>query len=232
MIKIKLNDLLDIHEITITDFSKDTGLARSTITPLVNRPGEVKAIKIETLNVICDYFGISIDELIEFIPDSNKYVMSQVYDSTKNDKVKFLIFKKNMGNSERYSILSIRFQKAFYGDETSDGLFNAEISVLENKEDLPSDFNLVVRSKIIPGNVFLKDFKRQSDEKKIATTKLIAKAILSIPPLSDYPVLNHILLVWDDFPFFEKHLYTYPFDIYREKNDIDLVYSGGFSELN
>lgn len=226
MIKIKLNDLLSNHKISITDFSKDTGLARSTITPLVNKPDEVKAIKIETINVICDYFGILVDELIEFIPDSIKYLISAAYDSERDDRLKFMLFKKNMGNSERYSLVAIRFQQVYYGEDFPDGVIEAEISVLGDETDLPYNVDKFIDpSKIIPSSVFLKDFKRQPDEKKVTTTEIIAKAILSIPPLSDYAILRQITLTWSDFPFLEKPRYS--FEILKNDNNLRLIYNDG-----
>ena len=64
MILIKLEDLLKEYNLNISEVSDATGIARSTLTPLVNNPETVKGLKIETIDTLCDFFGISLDELL------------------------------------------------------------------------------------------------------------------------------------------------------------------------
>ena len=73
MILIKLEDLLKEYNLNISEVSDATGIARSTLTPLVNNPETVKGLKIETIDTLCDFFGISLDELLEFKQEKSKY---------------------------------------------------------------------------------------------------------------------------------------------------------------
>lgn len=55
MILIKLEDLLKEYNLNISEVSDATGIARSTLTPLVNNPETVKGLKIETIDTLCDF---------------------------------------------------------------------------------------------------------------------------------------------------------------------------------
>lgn len=58
--------------VTITDVYKATGIARSTLVRLYYR--RAKNISLQTLKTLCDYFGISLSELIEYIPKTKQPV--------------------------------------------------------------------------------------------------------------------------------------------------------------
>lgn len=66
MIKLKLNEIMKQQKISITEVSKATGIARSTLTPIVNNPEEVKAIRFETIDKLCSYLDIGLQELVEY----------------------------------------------------------------------------------------------------------------------------------------------------------------------
>ncbi|OOV78870.1 helix-turn-helix domain-containing protein [Mammaliicoccus fleurettii] len=48
----------------ITDLSKDTGIARSTLTPLIK--GQSKMVKFETLDKITKALNVTVDQLFDF----------------------------------------------------------------------------------------------------------------------------------------------------------------------
>lgn len=53
---------------TITEVHKATGIARSTLVRIYYR--RAKNINLETLVMLCDHFGVSLSELIEYVPVS------------------------------------------------------------------------------------------------------------------------------------------------------------------
>ena len=72
MIKVKLKEVLKDKKLSITDVSNATGIARSTLTPIVNNPEDVKAIKFDTLDKLCTYLDVDLHEVIEFKQNESK----------------------------------------------------------------------------------------------------------------------------------------------------------------
>lgn len=66
MIRFKLGELLAIKGITATEIFKSTGIAKSTISAIVNNNSEM--IRLSTLNELCKYLEITPNELIEYSP--------------------------------------------------------------------------------------------------------------------------------------------------------------------
>lgn len=56
--------------VTITDVYKATGIARSTLVRLYYR--RAKNISLKTLKTLCDYLGVSLSELIEYNPSTQR----------------------------------------------------------------------------------------------------------------------------------------------------------------
>lgn len=66
MIYSKLSNLMKRNRLTITKLANDTGISRTTLTSLFHNTGN--GIQFDTLNVLCNYFRISINELLVFVP--------------------------------------------------------------------------------------------------------------------------------------------------------------------
>ncbi|NKC68962.1 helix-turn-helix domain-containing protein [Vagococcus fluvialis] len=62
MISSNLSSLLEREDISINKLSKETGIARQTLTSLANN--ESKGIQFETIDTLLEYFSIEIDELL------------------------------------------------------------------------------------------------------------------------------------------------------------------------
>ncbi|MBG1273266.1 helix-turn-helix transcriptional regulator [Lactobacillus paracasei subsp. paracasei] len=56
--------------VTITDVYKATGIARSTLVQLYYR--RAKNVNLVTLKTLCDYLGVSLSELIEYNPSTQR----------------------------------------------------------------------------------------------------------------------------------------------------------------
>lgn len=63
MIRNRLSDLMGERMLKISQVSKDTGIARSTLTPLYYNQSEM--IKNDTINTLCKYLKISVDDFFE-----------------------------------------------------------------------------------------------------------------------------------------------------------------------
>ncbi|MEK2471177.1 helix-turn-helix transcriptional regulator [Tetragenococcus halophilus] len=227
MIKIKLKELLDKHDLNISEFSKNTGFARSTITPLVNNPYEVKALKIETINLICDYFGVEVSDLLEFTPETKKYIFTSISTDLENEKSQYLTLKKNLGNSERYVLLMVNFTAITVFDEDKEdlkeveGAYRGEVLILGSDTNRPNNLGEDIEKELLPQEIFKRDFERQNRENKVITTKIIVDSLIQREPLLSDKKLNYISLTWNDFPFFERQNYTFEFAV--ENNEVSLV---------
>ncbi|MDW4107429.1 helix-turn-helix transcriptional regulator [Staphylococcus saprophyticus] len=63
LIRNRLSDLMGQRMLKISQVSKDTGIARSTLTPMYYNQSEM--IKNDTINTLCKYLKISVDEFFE-----------------------------------------------------------------------------------------------------------------------------------------------------------------------
>lgn len=228
MIRIKLDKLLESHEMNISQLSEMSGLARSTITPLVNNPDEVKAIKIETINVLCDIFGIEISDLIEFVPENKKYSIVKTWSSDTKENQYFILMKKMLGNSERYILLYLNAQRIVLGEDSPDGYFHSDISVLgkDERKYIPKNIeNEIKNLTFINKEVFLKDFKNQKREVQMIASRLILKYLLRLEPMIDYTV-NAVTITWSDTPIFERIEFKFFIEgntIYLDDDDLLLI---------
>lgn len=57
----------DRKRVTINDISDATGIHRATLSKMINSPG--CNVTVDTIDRLCTYFQIPVDQLIEHIPD-------------------------------------------------------------------------------------------------------------------------------------------------------------------
>lgn len=69
MIKCNLSRLLGERKLKIADLARDTGINRGTATRLYYETAE--RIDIEVINALCQYFGCTVGDLLEYVPDSS-----------------------------------------------------------------------------------------------------------------------------------------------------------------
>ncbi|WP_305751704.1 helix-turn-helix domain-containing protein [Mammaliicoccus sciuri] len=67
MIYCRLKELMEETAITQTEISTSTGISRPTLLSILK--GEAQSLKFSTIDKLCDYFNVSMDELI--IRESN-----------------------------------------------------------------------------------------------------------------------------------------------------------------
>ena len=70
MITNDLRIILAERYITKTDFAKDTGISRKTITAICNN--KITMIRLETINTICNKLDITPTEFFNYVPDTNE----------------------------------------------------------------------------------------------------------------------------------------------------------------
>lgn len=68
MIKCHLSRLMGERKLKISDVARDTGLHRNTITLLYQETSA--RIDVDALNKLCEYFGVGVADLFEYVADS------------------------------------------------------------------------------------------------------------------------------------------------------------------
>ncbi|EOS7691511.1 helix-turn-helix transcriptional regulator, partial [Enterococcus hirae] len=71
MLRNKLAVLIAERELTAAKVSEETGIARSTLSSLVNNTGD--GVQYKTLDKLCNYFGITPSEFFDYAPFILKY---------------------------------------------------------------------------------------------------------------------------------------------------------------
>ena len=66
MMANKLKSLLAERNLTIKQIIKDTGLSRNTLSNIINNP--LSNISLDTLNTLCIYLKITVDDFYSFVP--------------------------------------------------------------------------------------------------------------------------------------------------------------------
>lgn len=130
MIFSKLSSLMRKDKLTITKLANDTNISRTTLTSLFHNSGN--GIQFDTINVLCDYFGIEINELLVFVP----------YDIEINIGV---ISEDNFCDDEKFSKCLVDCEIVFTGvrgKEKNIVPLDLLISINENKEYIVYDCDL------------------------------------------------------------------------------------------
>ncbi|MDZ7790337.1 MAG: helix-turn-helix transcriptional regulator [Xanthomonadales bacterium] len=76
MLRIKLKELIaekefqESRHVTIREISEATGIARNTLSKILNQPGA--SIRSEYLDRLCSYFNCRIEQLVEHVPDDSR----------------------------------------------------------------------------------------------------------------------------------------------------------------
>ncbi|OJI04663.1 helix-turn-helix transcriptional regulator [Polynucleobacter sp. MWH-Adler-W8] len=72
MLRVYLSRLLGEHKKKISDVARDTGINRGTLTRMYYEDAE--RVDLEVLDILCQYFGCSIQDLLE--PEQPKAKLS------------------------------------------------------------------------------------------------------------------------------------------------------------
>lgn len=68
MIRPLLSEMMGKHKVkNFSQLEKETGVSRRTLAKIYN--GEGGGIDYDTLNALCSYFGCTVGDLLEFVPD-------------------------------------------------------------------------------------------------------------------------------------------------------------------
>lgn len=86
MIRIKLEDMMWRRRIrSISRIARLAGLSRQTVDALYNRPHRVKGFRLETLEGLCRALDCRIEDLIEYVPESESTLPAGVGETGQND---------------------------------------------------------------------------------------------------------------------------------------------------
>ncbi len=84
MINCRLKELMEMKGVTQTDISKATGITRPTLLSLIRN--DAQSIKFSTLELLCDYFNIEIQDFL--VSDKQRTLNSE-------DKLNLIIHMAN-----------------------------------------------------------------------------------------------------------------------------------------
>lgn len=219
MITIKLKQVMSEYGITITDLSDSTGIARSTLTPLVNKPDQVKGIKIDTLDTLCDFFGVSVGDIIQFSTSSHKYKIIASW-LINNREEGFLDLVKRIGARERHTLLHVVWTAIMDQDFYA---YRVEVSPFPKKDISTLNLrNIPGINEFVDGKLFIRDFIRQNVSARVETTQAIVKILLANDFFKAHiKTLEYITVSWNIGNMLENNTkYTYEFDV---KNGIATV---------
>ncbi|MDT2597880.1 MULTISPECIES: helix-turn-helix domain-containing protein [Enterococcus] len=86
MITNNLYNLMKKKNINITKLSEETDISRNTISSFLNSEKNLTAYKTKTIEILCAYFGIGIDDLLVFIDES--IAIQELFSITPSDRFK------------------------------------------------------------------------------------------------------------------------------------------------
>lgn len=187
MISIKLNKLLKKYNMNISELSEFTGISRSTLTPLIKSPNDIKGLRIDTVNTLCEFFGSSIDEMLEFKAEKNKYNVFRVWETNHGI---IIGIEKKLGSKSRKALLLMSWMFGSSIDETND--ISVAISTISLKEASDYDFEKLNKKDLIDGNIFTNDLFKQDDTIIIDTSKILAKLLLKSKVFKSYKNSVHL----------------------------------------
>ncbi|HEM6116790.1 TPA: helix-turn-helix transcriptional regulator [Streptococcus suis] len=127
LIKNRLAELLAQRQLKITKVAKDTGISRNTITSTAQNDGTM--IKLETIDILCNYLGVTPNEFFEFIPVTSKIdimVTNFELEYDKKGEFSFADFDTIKYNADIF--LDLTYQRKKYE-------FNLECNSYLSKED-------------------------------------------------------------------------------------------------
>ncbi|MGX6962388.1 helix-turn-helix domain-containing protein [Vagococcus xieshaowenii] len=229
MIKIKLDELLKEYDVTITEISDATGISRSTLTPLVNNPKQVKGLKIETIDTLCDFFGIHIQDFIEFSPTKSKYNIKTFWGTGDALNYTFLL-SKTIGSKERLALLTVQM-KGFSSDPNNEStlIFNGYTNFLNLEEtkkyldEVLADGDKYDINSFAKNNIFLNDISKQSSKNIESVTKIISKIMKThINSIEEHQDISGIELNWilpnNELNKFKSYIYDFETEEVKESD--------------
>lgn len=84
MIFSKLKVLMAERDLKVNEVANDTGISRTTLTGLFNNT--LKGVRLDTINTLCQYFNVSINEFFDYLPFDFE-VIGESYSSHKVSEV-------------------------------------------------------------------------------------------------------------------------------------------------
>lgn len=221
MISISLEKLLKKYDLNISELSESTGIARSTLTPLVKQPDAVQGLRIDTVNTLCEFFGVSIDDLLKFTPEKNKY---QIFNLWWTNTDLLIGMQKQLGSKYRQTLLSATYQ---FGVSENYEFINIIIAPLSKKEINQIKIENIDTSAFMDGTIFIDDLLKKSSEIIIETIRIIATAVLKSNALSNFiPDRFNPSIVRVDWKTSIKSILSYETLNFKKLDDGELTFIG------
>ncbi|WP_084676326.1 helix-turn-helix domain-containing protein [Carnobacterium pleistocenium] len=128
MIKLNLDSIMKEKNLSISDISKDTGIARSTLTPIVKNPDDVKSVRFDTLDKLCGYLDVDLSDLLIYSPNKTGMKLIKMWIS-KNREFGIFEIKRITTFSEKSAFVSFGI-----GHSDSENHLKVALEIMDNHE--------------------------------------------------------------------------------------------------
>lgn len=229
MLQSNLEELMNNYDINISDLSTLTGISRSTLTPLIKNPNEVLGLKLETVDILLDFFGLnSIDQLLKFVPEKSHYFVKNIKDISNTQPSSYhswtTIFDmtKIIGSRERDIIIAGYYNDPVYNepDFPAPQIFHIEFEALSKNDATQIEDNTLKNKNIVDGKVFIDDLKRQNRKNIEIVTGILTNSLVfseSFKKRNADLSSAAISATWNFASFSTRPFYTFDFEIEDDK---------------
>lgn len=188
MLKLNLERLMKDNKINISKLSELTGLSRSTITPLVKYPENVLSVKLETIDILCNFFEVSdISQLITFVNPKRAYQVSQIWGD--GQPITFMLLENRIGTKVRNILLAVQsiFVNDYDYNNANESYFvNVVIEALGSKRAKKIIGNKKDAS-ILDGEALTEYLKSHGQDAIKEVTKMVIKGLLRSKAFKENP---------------------------------------------
>lgn len=208
MIKLSLKSVLDQKGLTITQLYRETGISRTTLTPLVNNPESVKAIRFSTLDSLCKVLNVQPSDFIEYI-DSN--LSFKIHETVSNGGIfstriqSFNGFESTIWYAKLTMVnLGVGYQSYIIIETLDDSRFAHWDLTNKTEQDKKTYTNSISRTSQYITTFFSKSFLKE------LTKSLVDNLLNEFPDQNNNP--TYFVVNWSNI-FFNGIQPTYNYDI-------------------
>lgn len=202
MLRINLDKLMDSYDITISELSESTGIARSTLTPLIKEPKNIDNVRLKTIDTLCDFFGVSTGTILSFksIDVSHRYKIKGVW-ASPNQINRYADLYRIVGSKQRHILIKIDGNIVL----TTNGITSLRSQItplnLSTAKKIAKHLSNFETNGLMDGQIFYEDLKKRGDDDFIQSTLSILSTSFLFDPdakLNNMETneINEIIGIW------------------------------------
>lgn len=202
MLRINLDKLMDSYDITISELSESTGIARSTLTPLIKEPKNIDNVRLKTIDTLCDFFGVSTGTILSFksIDVSHRYKIKGVW-ASPNQINRYADLYRIVGSKQRHILIKIDGNITL----TTNGITSLRSQItplnLSTAKKTAKHLSNFETNGLMDGQIFYEDLKKRGDDDFIQSTlSILSTSFLFDPDAKlnniETKEINEIIGIW------------------------------------